>query len=80
MITQRELENLERNFKANTRYILTPKAHDIWVPTILELIEQARNEQIAALAADGYDVGCTCGVGGGPSPEHAAECPRFIPF
>jgi len=32
------------------------------------------------LAADAYDVGCTCGVGGEASPEHAAECPKFIPF
>jgi len=32
------------------------------------------------LAADAYDVGCTCGVGGGPSEHHAQDCPMFIPF
>jgi len=32
------------------------------------------------LAADAYDVGCACGVGGGPSEHHAQDCPMFIPF
>jgi len=32
------------------------------------------------LAADAYDVGCTCGVGGGPSEHHDKNCPKYIPF
>jgi len=32
------------------------------------------------LPAIAIAVGCTCGVGGGASPEHSEDCPKFIPF
>lgn len=43
MLTQKDLESLERNYKAYAREILTPEAYPAWHPIILGLIEQARS-------------------------------------
>lgn len=52
MLTQKELDNVEGNFKAYSKDILVPWAYEGWHGVILELIEQAR---LAAAAVNPLD-------------------------
>ena len=53
MLTKEQRDNLKRNFSTGSERVLTVKAHNLWRPIILQLLDEHASQQ--PNAADGDD-------------------------
>lgn len=40
MLSKEQIENIKRNFEAESQKVLTAQAHDMWKPIIIQLLDE----------------------------------------